>query len=271
MLGTGTVVSCFPSQDAHYQQTGDKSIRDLYTTLRRRVGECDGVWDLHATIVEHATTHLHDQWNRRLIDYIEIYKWATSKKVGSHLPTNVESVDTNKHQTALQAMSFRNFYQSSSDGSAALEDQHDLELALEVADIIDELKMIKNLLEKQQIVVSSMRSGPKSSTTSSVKNKGAESIERAAHHLESVLSNLNEIKTEAEETYKSVCVSDKTLNHLRADSHLAARSARPQVQDCKLSRSTLDNKARPSSHALHCCHNHIRTSNIPFYDNDAYN
>ncbi|KAF2624672.1 hypothetical protein BU25DRAFT_493335 [Macroventuria anomochaeta] len=180
-----TVFTCFPSQNTHYQGPETHGLRDLYKLLRFSTNTCETVWDLHAAIIEQATTHLHSQWNRGLIDYIEIYRWATSKK------------------TAYLAMYFQDFHQDYSNGNAAFDNNRELNLALEVADIIDELKMIKNLLEKQRIVVGSLKSGF-NNLGLMAHSQAYKHIACTERHLESVLSNVNEIKGEAEETYRSL-------------------------------------------------------------------
>ena len=84
-----------------------------------------------------------------------------------------------------------------------------MKLALEVADIIDELKMINNLLEKQAIVVASLKLALKelhqgSCARSSDDLQADKHIARAEKHLKSVRSIVKDTKIEAEETYKSV-------------------------------------------------------------------
>ena len=105
-------------------------------------------------------------------------------------------------------MYFENFRQDYSNGGAVFDDKRELNLALEVADIVDELKMIKNLLDKQRIVVGALN--PRMHRSGYIGHYYEEHIARAEIHLESVLSNANEIKSEAEETYKSVSLGQTT-------------------------------------------------------------
>jgi hypothetical protein len=71
--------------------------------------------------------------------------------------------------------------------------ERDMKLAIEVADIIDELKILKSLLEKQRNLTDSME-----------KISSSDISREQSEHLHSVLSNVEEIKTEAEATYRSV-------------------------------------------------------------------
>jgi hypothetical protein len=149
-------------------------------------------------------------------------------------------------------MYFQDFHQNYTDGSTALHDERELKLVLEVVDIIDELKMIKHLLEKQREVVRSLVSAlsalnPHKDTVTEplqrndahfhhctfrdqavfdmhfhshagsdysiddtrimaqrIAGQAGSHVTRADEHLESVLANVNLIKSEAEETYQSV-------------------------------------------------------------------
>lgn len=80
---TETIISCFPSHGTHYQAESDPKLYDLYNSLTPYLppNPCETVWDLYASIVQQAITHLHGQWNRKVLDYIEIYRWVTSKMV----------------------------------------------------------------------------------------------------------------------------------------------------------------------------------------------
>jgi hypothetical protein len=80
---TGTIISCFPSHGTHYKAESDPKLYDLYKSLEPYLppNPCETVWDLYTVIVEQAITHLHGQWNRTVLDYIEIYRWVTSKMV----------------------------------------------------------------------------------------------------------------------------------------------------------------------------------------------
>ena len=98
---------------------------------------------------------------------------------------------------------FRDFHRDYqySHGDTAFDDKLELKLATEVADIIDELKMINSLLVKQRIVIESLiedllRFGPY--------GLWRPALQDAVGHLNSVASNLGEIRTEASETYRLV-------------------------------------------------------------------
>jgi outer membrane protein TolC len=65
--------------------------------------------------------------------------------------------------------------------------------------------MIKNLLDKQSIVVRSLKLSLYENLSQNARGRRAEEhIARAEKHLNSVHSLVNETKNEAEETYRSV-------------------------------------------------------------------
>ena len=113
-------------------------------------------------------------------------------------------------------MYFREFHQDHSNGSAASDDKRELKLALEVADIADELKMIKSLLEKQFNVIEPLK---KSMIDYYIQGEGQEEeyTIRLYDHLKSVLHKVNETKSEAEETYKSVRIRAQDSESLQSD------------------------------------------------------
>lgn len=74
-----------------------------------------------------------------------------------------------------------------------------MKLALKVADIIDELKIITNLLKNQLEVIISLENCHSVEEMHAVDK--AENIEK---HIKSVITTVKEIKTEAEATYKGV-------------------------------------------------------------------
>ncbi|KAF1357276.1 hypothetical protein EJ07DRAFT_157882 [Lizonia empirigonia] len=180
-----TVISCFPSHHSHYQDERNSGIRDLYQSLEDI--RCSSASELYCTIIKQAVTHLDSQWNRGFLDWIEIYRWVTSKKTANH------------------ADCFRDFHREYSNGSAAFNDKRELKLALEVADIIDELKIIMNLLEKQLEVVTSL--GKCYPDAVEVSARVADAVKIVEEHIRSVLTTVKEIKTEAEATYKGLPLS----------------------------------------------------------------
>ncbi|RYO95467.1 hypothetical protein DL762_000029 [Monosporascus cannonballus] len=91
---------------------------DLYVSIRQNCSSCETVWDLYSVLVKEATTYLFRQENRKFTDLIETYSGILS--------------------------------------SSLLDDQRELKLVLEVADIIDELKMIQHLVDKQREVLKSL-------------------------------------------------------------------------------------------------------------------
>lgn len=72
--------------------------------------------------------------------------------------------------------------------------------------------MIKNLIDKQSIVVGSLKLSLYKNLGQNAQSRRAEEhFVRAEKHLNSVLSLVNETKTEAEETYRSVRIQQKQV------------------------------------------------------------
>ncbi|KAH8710144.1 hypothetical protein GQ44DRAFT_830452 [Phaeosphaeriaceae sp. PMI808] len=138
VLDERTVLSFFPSHDSHYN---GRDFHDLYNSIRHSMNKCENVWDMYSLLVKEATTYLFSQENRKLIDLIETYRWVTGKKA------------------AYQTTYFQEFHQNHSSGESSstfLDDRRELKLVLEIADIIDELKMIRHLIDKQREVLKSL-------------------------------------------------------------------------------------------------------------------
>jgi hypothetical protein len=99
------------------------------------------VWDLYSLLVKEAVSFLFRQDNRQFTDLVETYRWV---------------IDT---KGAAQTTCFEQYSQGHSagdSGSTALDDRQELKLVLELTDVIDELKMIRNLVEKQRKVLKSL-------------------------------------------------------------------------------------------------------------------
>lgn len=90
---------------------------------------------------------------------------------------------------------FRDFHRDYqySHGDTAFDDKLELKLATEVVDTIDELKMINSLLVKQKTIIDSL-----------YLSVSGEALWEGKKHLQSVTSNLRELRTEATETYRLV-------------------------------------------------------------------
>lgn len=92
-----------------------------------------------------------------------------------------------------------------------------MQLVLEVADIIDELKILKSLFEKQGVVIATL--GPalgltkiprdptdphRQSKPRRISSQGSSRVANAIDHNESVIAVLSNLDTEAKETYRAV-------------------------------------------------------------------
>ncbi|KAF2647564.1 hypothetical protein K491DRAFT_784656 [Lophiostoma macrostomum CBS 122681] len=132
-----TILTFFPS---HSFTDNDARFTDLYRSIEERLTspELSTIWDLYSLIIEQATGHLFNRENIRFQDLMETYRWATNEKA------------------AAQTVHFQRFYRDQNSGeqnSQAPNNRGELTLTLEVADILDELKMIRSLVETQQRVV----------------------------------------------------------------------------------------------------------------------
>jgi hypothetical protein len=134
------VLSFFPSH--HLQYRGNtKGFTDLYTSVLQNCTGCETVWDLSSLLIKEATSYLFRQDNRQFTDLIETYRWVVGTKAASQT-TYLEEYSKDHSNGEL--------------GSTALNDRRELKLVLEVADIIDELKMISHLADKQREVLKSL-------------------------------------------------------------------------------------------------------------------
>ncbi|KAI0538336.1 hypothetical protein GGR58DRAFT_468607 [Xylaria digitata] len=138
VLDDNTVISFFPSHDLQYQHT---EFTELYQSVLAQWAESKTVWDLYSLLVGEATTFIFHQKNKSFTDLIETYRWVIKRKVAS------------------QTRCFQKFHDYNSSGnldSILLDDRKELKLVLEVADIADELKMIRHVIDKQREVVKSL-------------------------------------------------------------------------------------------------------------------
>ncbi|KAL1655631.1 hypothetical protein SLS61_001652 [Didymella pomorum] len=84
-------------------------------------------------------------------------------------------------------------------GPGEIDNKREMKLAIELADILDELKIVMSLLEKQNNLVDTVMDTVRETD----KQYGYEQCRDAKEHLENARSNVQEIKDEAGETYKS--------------------------------------------------------------------
>jgi hypothetical protein len=132
------VISFFPSGILQYQADG---FVDLYTSILSGWTRCDSAWDLYALLVKEATSFMFRQDNMLFTNLVETYRWAIETKA------------------ATQTDQFEAYSQSHTAGdvdASALDDRRELTLALDLADIIDELNIIRYLAETQREVIKSL-------------------------------------------------------------------------------------------------------------------
>jgi hypothetical protein len=105
-------------------------------------------------------SYMFNQRNKTYMDIIETYRWVTNKKVRIVQVCTASTTTNNachNAKTAYQTTYFQNFHRDydSAEGSrsAVFNSGHELRSVLEVADIIDELKMIQHLLQTQKDVL----------------------------------------------------------------------------------------------------------------------
>ncbi|KAJ4346336.1 uncharacterized protein N0V89_010265 [Didymosphaeria variabile] len=128
----GTIVSCFPYKNG---SGSSPNYLGLYGSVRKNAVHCKTVWDLQALIVREAVGHLLEQNNKNVVDLIETYKWVSRAKITQGSPMKIPWWLT-KHTK-----------------EAALDDSQEFKIALDVSDIIDELKMIRHLVQTQRDVL----------------------------------------------------------------------------------------------------------------------
>ncbi|KAJ4400457.1 hypothetical protein N0V91_008711 [Didymella pomorum] len=184
VLDSNTIITCFPSGDAH-QHAQSPHLEDLYESIESQQRSYETVWDFQYAIVYQAITFLHKQKNRKIVDWVEIYRWVTSKKT--------------EHQATL----FGEFHDKIAEDPGEIDNKREMKLAIELADILDELKIVMSLLEKQNNLVDTVMDTVRETD----KQYGYEQCRDAKEHLENARSNVQEIKDEAGETYKSLPLS----------------------------------------------------------------
>ncbi|KAI0099775.1 hypothetical protein GGR51DRAFT_576190 [Nemania sp. FL0031] len=134
VLDGSTIISFFPSDRP---ELNNYKFRDLYKSITSSMDTCESVWDLYALLFKEASTHLFASDNTRHVDLLETYRWVNNKKAAE--------------QTACLQR-----FQNPKYRARSSSDQDELKLFLEVADIIDELKMIRHLVGQQRAVLNSL-------------------------------------------------------------------------------------------------------------------
>ncbi|KLP16776.1 uncharacterized protein LW94_2719 [Fusarium fujikuroi] len=139
VLDHKTMLSCFPSGDLQYTSNGE--FIDLYTGIQHKWFKHNNIWDAYSTVIKETFTCLFCQENKRFIDLVEIYRWVISEKAA-------------KQTTFFQ--SFSSAREVGELSSEHLNGHQELALVLEIADIIDELNMMRHLIQKQREVLKSL-------------------------------------------------------------------------------------------------------------------
>ncbi|KAF1358915.1 hypothetical protein EJ07DRAFT_121732, partial [Lizonia empirigonia] len=131
--GNDTLVSCSPHEITHLED-----FKDFKTSVIDSLKDCEGLIDLTALLVIRCAMNVFAESNSEFADIVAIYRWAISIKAATQ---------TEKLEAFSQI-------QSSMDAEEIVtEGNEELNLALEVADILDELNMLLLLLENQLDVV----------------------------------------------------------------------------------------------------------------------
>ncbi|KAL6825433.1 hypothetical protein J3E69DRAFT_366034 [Trichoderma sp. SZMC 28015] len=129
VLDDKTILSCFPS---HHFQYNPRDFTDIYKSMLESCAASETALDLFSNLVKEATTYLFRQDNKSFLDLLETFRWV-----------------------ARQVQLFENFNKTDL-RFESIRDLPELKLVLEVADILDELKMIRNLADKQREVLKSL-------------------------------------------------------------------------------------------------------------------
>ncbi|CAN9264589.1 unnamed protein product [Alternaria alternata] len=141
IINKNTILTSFPSGSYSAPPT---DVQDLYQSiiesLARDPKEMKSVADMYLFLTRKVVGYMFSQANRNLVDLVEIYRWVTSKKAAT--------------QTSY-FQEFQQGYASGGDDNTIFNDRRDLKLVLDVADIIDELKMIEHLFSIQKEIIES--------------------------------------------------------------------------------------------------------------------
>ncbi|KAF2822899.1 hypothetical protein CC86DRAFT_469513 [Ophiobolus disseminans] len=129
-----TIISSFPSGSS---VRDPPNFIDLYNTVRDQSPKCKTAKDIQTLLVKEAIMYMFNKDNKAFEDLVETYRWVTCKKA------------------AQQITCFQEYHRGYAGGGSGsvFNDRKELKLVLEVADIIDELKMIRRLLGIQKDIV----------------------------------------------------------------------------------------------------------------------
>ncbi|KAL5373726.1 hypothetical protein DPSP01_012471 [Paraphaeosphaeria sporulosa] len=130
-----TIISCFPCRET---DGISPDFCDLYESVKKHANACKTVWDMQALLVREAISYTAEQNNKNVVDLIETYKWVSRTKAARQT-SYVQDFLIKHHENHFD--------------SAALDDSKESKLVLEVSDIVDELKMIKSLVQTQRGVL----------------------------------------------------------------------------------------------------------------------
>ncbi|QGI69594.1 hypothetical protein CEK26_013550 [Fusarium fujikuroi] len=132
---------CWVLDHRDLQYTSNGEFIDLYTGIQHKWFKHNNIWDAYSTVIKETFTCLFCQENKRFIDLVEIYRWVISEKAA-------------KQTTFFQ--SFSSAREVGELSSEHLNGHQELALVLEIADIIDELNMMRHLIQKQREVLKSL-------------------------------------------------------------------------------------------------------------------
>ncbi|CAN9315913.1 unnamed protein product [Alternaria alternata] len=186
IIDENTIITSFPSGSYSLSLGG---VQDLYWSITKSLShapeQLKNVEDIYLLLVKEATSYMFSQVNRSSVDMVEIYRWVAGKKA------------------ATQTTYFQKFqrgYASGGDNNSIFNDRGDLKLLLEVADIIDELKMIQHLLNVQKDVIGS---SIKALKTPTLTRPGQLTISyKIEDTIKPLLAQFNSVKNDAEHTRK---------------------------------------------------------------------
>jgi hypothetical protein len=151
------IISAFPSHDFQFHR---EVLEDLYSRVYQSLDVCEDVWDLSSLLLRETVNHLFNMTNRQVTDLFETYQWVIRQKAGLllNVVNPVRPLIKYYRQTAFQAKFFSEFHfsQNKVERRDVLDDKRELALALEVTDILDELKMIRQVIEDQEYVLRMM-------------------------------------------------------------------------------------------------------------------
>ncbi|KAF7670940.1 hypothetical protein GT037_010904 [Alternaria burnsii] len=147
IINEKTIITSFPSGIYSYSPT---DVEDLYLSITRSLSsdpqQLQTVEGMYSLLVKEAAGYMFNQVNRSSVDMVGIYRWATGKKAATQ---------TKYFQEFQRGYTSSGKNKTIGKDDPIFNDRSDVNLILEVADIIDELKMIQHLLKIQKDVIKS--------------------------------------------------------------------------------------------------------------------